>query len=408
MKNKFLAIVCLGLATLVGCGGGGGGSSNQSSTPTPLAVGATSYANKNTISLDYPQITSLNGSLMRSVTFGDFFQDGSYSAFVAVNSGATSEIRFLKSLNGTWIDATSSLVPTSASRTICTVPTQAITADFNGDGKPDVYVSCKSSTSSSQYFVLSQSGQLSYVVQALAVSGTNLNLQSWGAAAGDVDGDGDIDLVVTDNDTVIVLENLNSGASWVKRTDLITGQGSDGFPTKPRRVFLPPRAGGRPDLVVGGDGSLNNFNLVWIRNSNSLKSANSSVYNFNGNTLGGDSSVAQRYPVTATDGVTSVSATIYDVVLSATNLLVLAKNVDVESESTASKMYVLRYELPTAGTSLDLILGHELIALPGSPSEYNPTGGFVSQFKLNSNGQLVAYDGACVSGQQRCSFAVSP
>jgi hypothetical protein len=47
MKNKFLAIVCLGLATLVGCGGGGGGSNATVDTGGTVTNPVTSFSRGN-------------------------------------------------------------------------------------------------------------------------------------------------------------------------------------------------------------------------------------------------------------------------------------------------------------------------------------------------------------------------
>ena len=96
--------------------------------------------------------------------------------------------------------------------------------------------------------------------------------QSWGATAGDIDGDGDIDLVVTDNGQAIVLINdgLRSGASsFSKDTGRIptTGSGQD-FPTMHRKVFLLPRSNAKPDLVIGGSGAVNNITMVYLKNDN--------------------------------------------------------------------------------------------------------------------------------------------
>jgi hypothetical protein len=91
MKNKCLLYVLLTTLALIGCGGGGGGSPSTSQnnlTPTlpPPKTGAgTSYGNKHEIVLDNPQVTALSASDGRTVTFGDFFQEGEYSAFVTVD-----------------------------------------------------------------------------------------------------------------------------------------------------------------------------------------------------------------------------------------------------------------------------------------------------------------------------------
>lgn len=380
-----------GALTLLGCGSGGGGSSPPT-FPPPKFVEATSYGNKHQIVLDSPQIEGVSASDSRSVTFGDFFQEGEYSAFVAVNVGGTKEARFLKKAGGVWTDHTSALLADQGTRTMCFDVAQAITADFNGDAKPDVLVVCGMSAASPQYVFMSQRGSTQYSKQVImSAAGFAINLQAWGAAAADIDGDGDADIVITDNNSVVTLENtIAQNGRWVLHTDWITGQGVGlNFPTMPRKVFLLPVANARPDLVVGGDGSANNITLIWMKNRNAAP-----FYSFNNNST--VSAYAQAYPM----GV-NVSATIYDVVKTSTNIIVLAKNKNLQDESSASDMVLLRYDLPVPNQLLSLTagLGRDTITY---------TGGYISQFKLISTGQLVAYDGACVAGQAKCAFLATP
>ena len=398
MKNKCLLSVFLLTLALMGCGGGGGGSPSQTQNnltptfPAPKAVAGTSYGNKHEIVLDNPQVTALTASDGRTVTFGDFFQEGEYSAFVAVDVSGTKEARFLKKVGTVWVDYTGTILPVQSERAICSDVAQAITADFNGDDKPDVFVVCGMSAASSQYIFMSQRNSANYTRHLIAnAAGTAIALQAWGAAAADIDGDLDIDVVITDNNSVVTLENtINTNGRWVKHTDWITGQNIGlNFPTMPRKVFLVPASNSRPDLVVGGDGSANNVTLAWMKSSNALSPP---YYSFN------DNSSVSAYAPAYSMGV-NTSATIYDLVKTSTNLIVLAKNVNLANESSASSMVLLRYDLPVASQALSLTSGQNTVSY---------TGGFISQFKLTSTGSLVAYDGSCVAGQTKCSFVATP
>ena len=400
MKIKMVLSALLVQLILNGCGGGGGGSVVVG---TPLAVAANSYDNKNSTdaSLNTPQIpeiattTPAGRSIADSLAFGDFFQTGSYGAFVAVSqSGSLAKAYFLKkNAGGVWDDNTSTLLSNS-DRSVCANVVQALTADFNNDGKPDVYVVCGGNTAATQILFLSQANQTAYTRQET----TGISLQAWGAAAADIDGDGDIDVVSTDGNSIVQLtNNLSAGVvSWTKKTQSDMGITSlSDFPTMPRKVFLLPKAGGLADLVVTGNGNQVNNTMVWMKNQ-------SGHFNFNGNSA--VSSIADTYSMTGIDNQ-PIHASVFDLVVTSSYLFVLAKNTTVENGSNATSMLVLRYELPSAspGTQLNLISS---LALPTTP--YQPSGGLVSQFKPNSSGRLVAYDADCVSTEQRCDFVVTP
>lgn len=148
----------------VACWGPGGESRRALPLVVPMPVLPTSYENKNHIDFEQTQVTLVRGlgipmdadeqdSNERSVTFGDFFQEGRYAAFVMVNrarnrygfpnvADTPGKAYFLaQDGNGRWTDRTRELLAEDA-RSLCISASYAITADFNEDGRPDVYVSC--------------------------------------------------------------------------------------------------------------------------------------------------------------------------------------------------------------------------------------------------------------------------
>ena len=282
------------------CTGAGGSATAKVTGIVPMKVFATSYENKNSIPFDRTQIQSFQllgiardpdeiWENPRDMTFGDFFQTGQYSAFaVSVRSrnlygvvglpDVPGKAYFLSlDSSGKWVDRTTELLKTPADRDVCVSASFSLTADFNNDGKPDVYVAChgldydlgitdpikqKAVYTEHQVLFLSQpDGTYKRIDVPFQIYGHQ-------AALGDINGDGFVDVLTTNSmdftgggaditpfvmlgkgDGTFVRDNTIVPASiydYSGRTDGIWG------------VQLIP-VSGRLDAVIGGG------NTVWLK-----------------------------------------------------------------------------------------------------------------------------------------------
>jgi len=189
------------------CIGAGGTGAQSVALAVPLPVLKSSYENKIAAATALgPQTLPKEVNSSNSVAFADFFQDGSYSMVThsliydrdnPSTANMLGNVHFYKNVNGNWIDNTSQLLTDT---TGCIHPRKAIVADFNGDGKPDVYFACHGFDAAPYvgehpHLLLSQS------------DGTYKNVTlpticyCHGASAADASGKGFADVLVTDNQT---------------------------------------------------------------------------------------------------------------------------------------------------------------------------------------------------------------
>jgi hypothetical protein len=262
-------IFCIAVA-LSGCGGGGsinepGVFQSVTSAAVPLAMAVkitpvkvfnTSYENKNAITLEQTQISSVRSlgipkvysdeqdSNERSITFGDFFQEGKYSVFISSNRAANvygitnltdiPGVAYFLSQDdrGIWRDQTSKLLKNTSDRETCISTSYSITADFNNDGKPDVYIACNGvdydisflGFSISELIYHATSNQIIFLSQADSTYKrveVPFRIYAHQAAAGDINRDGFVDIVTisaTDSNLIKVVVLLGKGDGTFTQT----------------------------------------------------------------------------------------------------------------------------------------------------------------------------------------------
>lgn len=249
------------LVTLAGVSGCGGGSDAAAPTPVPLApppvaVATSSYANYKAIGL-VPQALPPGDNTVR--TFGNFAGNGrqdlfravlTYNVSLPIAQATPSRFEFYaKQADGTFALNTTVMAQTNG----CLHPRKAIVADFNGDGRPDIFVACHGYDASpfpgeTNKVVLSQPNGAYAVSDASADVGFN-----HGATAADLNGDGKVDVIVVNNfDPNRAYVLLNDG------TGHFTRESAARLPTSIRGgnyysvELVDINEDGNLDLVMGG------------------------------------------------------------------------------------------------------------------------------------------------------------
>jgi|GEM_PF-1814952 len=213
----------------------------------------TSYANAKALNVapaDLPPGTEV----WTAQAFADFFGAGNRDLFVAnslydmnapLSQAIPGEFQFWRWTPSGYVRDTS----LRADETGCIHPRTAAVADFNADARPDVFVACHGYDrdpfpGEPSYLVLSQPGG-SYSVQAVGDAGFY-----HGAAAADLDADGDIDVVATDNfSQQAVFAFVNDGAGGLtERTDFFSVGWGSYFIVEAADV----NGDGLVDVMVGG------------------------------------------------------------------------------------------------------------------------------------------------------------
>lgn len=399
MNMKFWLILAVAAFAMVGCGGGGG----VAGVPPPLPVLASSYANKNSIDLDLPQVSVISGlnAVPETVTFGDFFQEGAYSAFVV----ASGQAHFLKkNSSAAWEDKTATLNIVDLS--VCPVTTQSLTADFNHDGVPDVYVVCRGNPGANvQVFFLSHknsaTGKYEFVRKTLvnAANNQDVQLNAWQAAAADLNGDGWPDVVTSSlsgsNPYPHVWLN-NHDDTYTLDTSRFNGAALQSLNIT--SVFVIPMTGQLFDVVLGGYTTANNaissWNVNWYRNNGT------NVY------LTATDSISPVYP--NPNLTTSMSYEPPQDVIYTNSAMILVMS--TPSINNLKAMKIMRFAVNRSAGTIDEVAPVTL--LPERSTAFSDPPGnqfFQPYFKINSANVMVPVSGSCdpALALSRCALRVT-
>jgi uncharacterized protein involved in high-affinity Fe2+ transport len=286
MQRTQYALTVLLCSILAACGGGG--SDTQTAAPVqqapvqqapavqPLHVYATSYENKNSIPFSatagamnsFRKVEATEHAMNeRTVSYADFFQNGTYSAF-AVSTNLTGEVAdkqgyiyfFKRNAQGAWEDHSAQLMPNSEARKVCISPSFTEVADFNKDGKPDVFIACAghdyemptrtAATTQEELNIWSQDTQRVVLSQP---NGTYKVVEIPGiayghkASAADINADGNVDVVVSADPPYMLMGN---GDGTFYRDNSIIGNTPRGY-TDYGVTLIP--IDGRIDIIRGND-----------------------------------------------------------------------------------------------------------------------------------------------------------
>ena len=223
MKSKiYIFLASTTIIFLTACGGGGGNSGANNSplvagSPPALATSDNSYRNFKQIGLTQQVLPAFGDARMYANFSGSgrtdiFIAQLQYSVATETPQTATpSRFSFWnQQLDGSYIEDTVML----SSNNGCIHPRKAIVADFNKDGRPDVFVACHGWDAppfpgERNKIILSQPGG-TYVINDAS---PDIGFFHSGAAA-DLNGDGYPDVVLStniDSERAIVLLNKGDG-----------------------------------------------------------------------------------------------------------------------------------------------------------------------------------------------------
>ncbi len=178
------------------------------------------------------------GSEPRKVTVADIDADGKLD-IISSNQGANT----ISVLRNTSTASTISF-ETKIDFTVSVEPEDIAAADLDGDGKPEIAVSCSGSNLVSVLRNTSTTGTISFAAKTDLTAGAG----TWGVALGDIDGDGKAEIVASNlgPNTVSVFKN-NSTIG----TLLFNNAVNFSVANSPRGIKLGDlNADGKPDVAV--------------------------------------------------------------------------------------------------------------------------------------------------------------
>lgn len=282
MQKLMAMILCF--VFLWACSGGGGGSGtsgsdsgSDSGIPQNYSVDDNSshtlqatelYVNRQAIRTTNP------GTFVHAISYADFDQDGDIDVFMSSGDGSanqTSSELYLNdgndnfSLDNSFFDGT----PPGQIH-----PRKALTGDFNGDGKIDVFVIGHG------YDQPPYPGEAPYVVLSTQTGfslGSGLDAYGGfqhGGASADIDDDDDIDVFIADTSEPFFLINDGLGG-FTKNASMVSGLSSEAIYTA---ELVDVDQDGYIDLLVGGheqDGLPTR--ILWADSTGQYSTSKSSV-----------------------------------------------------------------------------------------------------------------------------------
>lgn len=424
---KYTAIAC-SIFVLVACGGGGTTSNtpdvsdNISPKIVPLPVFSTSYENKNSINFDQTQVPGVLNlgiskvypdeidSNERSITFGDFFQDEKYSTFVssmrATNKYGIANLPdapgvayFLsQDAHGVWRDRTSELLKTNSERATCISASYSMTADFNNDGKPDVYISCSGvdndfynfGFSMAELIKIKSSNQIIFLSQkdnTYKRVEVPFNIYAHQAAAADINSDGNIDIVTINVFGNTIFPDSNSGVDSVA---VLLGNGDGTFKQDTKII---PKSSSMPDLNIM-------WNLIVIPIDGRLDlilSKESFTIWVKGDKKGGfDWSTIQKFIMPLSTSRGTRYSTALDVVYDSGYFYFYVTNEWQGVPKEGVEWAIIKYSTDTVTASVIHTFYNPTISLKPYSAQIKPT----------ASGAFVAHTGGCWSNEGACLMNV--